>query len=94
MTVVLECWIGVTIWRNNRLLKEVTKLPPSQAYPMEQMKERKGLKPDDVQFAVRLGIFGGYIVVGLTLSLLSIVAPTSAVPDVVFASSAYPRVLS
>ncbi|KAH7103065.1 hypothetical protein BKA62DRAFT_698498 [Auriculariales sp. MPI-PUGE-AT-0066] len=85
LTMVFNILIGITIWHNNRLLKEATRLPPQTTVTKNGL-DKKGLKPEDVQFAIRLGIFGVYIVLGITLSLLSIAAPTSAVPDMVFAS--------
>ncbi|KZW03923.1 hypothetical protein EXIGLDRAFT_827865, partial [Exidia glandulosa HHB12029] len=81
ITTILEVWVGITVYRNNRYLK---KNAPRPLGGIDTDKRR--MKPEDLQFALRVAIFGVYILIGLSLSLLSIAAPTSPVPDVVFAT--------
>ncbi|EJD53923.1 hypothetical protein AURDEDRAFT_110618 [Auricularia subglabra TFB-10046 SS5] len=77
ITTVLEAWIGITLYRNRQIIK--------QADPTA-LDDKKKISGEDLQFAIRVSIFGGYILIGIALSLLSIVAPTSPVPDMVMAS--------
>jgi len=77
ITAGLQISIAVTLYRHRQAIKQRRS---------QQEKPDKGFGADDLQFALRVFIFAAYIIVCLVLSLLSIVAPRSAVPDMIFAS--------
>jgi len=84
ITTIMEVWIGVTLFRNQRTTRPMAERQRRQN--REQDRSPKRLGAEDLQLAIRIGVFGLYIVVGFVISLLSIKAPTSVVPDMIMAS--------
>jgi len=76
-TTALEVWIGIILHRNWRALRNTGS-------------DGSGL---DISLVVRVVVFGGYVFIGLVLSLLSIVAPKTIVPDMWIASVGFAVVL-
>jgi len=78
ITVALIVWLGVVLVRNWKAIQ------PEKNRGM--VEDDKGIGADDLQLVIRVMIFGFYIFVGMILSILSINAPKSVVPDMVMAS--------